>query len=192
MGNTGWRGATGGQAALVIAVALALVGCPPETSKSTTTATAAPTATGPVATGSGATTATSSAVPASPHAGTWVGAFATTKGEVDVPKGVDYPTWKKDEGTDRSGKGSIELTVAPDGAVTGKGTGALGELAVSGTVESGWLRTGLSPADPEAPNAMTGVLVGEVKGDQIDGRMRLASHDGRLVRKAEVTLKRGR
>ncbi|RLB57728.1 MAG: hypothetical protein DRI90_17670 [Deltaproteobacteria bacterium] len=130
--------------------------------------------------------------PRSPHAGPWTGSYDTAQGKVDVPAGVSYPTWTKDDGTLNNGKGTVALTIAADGVVSGRVTGALGALTVAGVLESGWLRAGLTPADPEGTNPMTGVLLGEVKGDQITAQLRVANHDGSLVRKAKVALEPSR
>lgn len=175
-------------AATLSCLGWAWLGCQPEASTQTTSSRLTSSAQTPSATVTAAATPSVSSAPTSPHTGTWIGEYATTKGDVKVPKGVDYSTWTKDEGKERSGKGTLELNVAADGAVTGKSTGALGELAVAGVVDGGWLRTGLTPTDPEAANAMTGVLIGEIKGREIVAGLRVASHDGSLVREAKVTL----
>ncbi|MBW2452988.1 MAG: hypothetical protein JRI68_00680 [Deltaproteobacteria bacterium] len=188
MGNTGRARSNRGLALALVAATGGWLGCQPEASTQTTSSPLSPSAEAPTATVTADASAGPPSATTSPHAGTWTGEYATAKGKVNVPKGVDYSTWKKDEGKERSGKGTLELTVAADGAVTGKGTGALGGLTVAGVVDDGWLRTGLTPTDPEGPNAMTGVLIGEVKGSKIVGWLRMASHDGSLVREAKVTL----
>lgn len=82
------------------------------------------------------------------------------------------------------------MTVADDGAVTGEGAGALGAVAIRGRADEAFLRAGVTPADPSAPDAMRGVLVAEVTGDDLVGQLRVSSADGTVVRTAEVRFER--
>jgi hypothetical protein len=178
----------GSIAALGIAACLGALSCQPEGTTTTGSLTTSVSA-APKATASAEPAATKPSQPQSPQTGSWIGSYETAKGKVDVPAGVSYPIWTKDDGTLHSGKGTVELTVAADGVVSGKVDGALGALTVAGVVESDWLRAGLTPAKPDGVNLMTGVLIGEVKGSQIDGSLRLANHDGSVVRVGKLTLK---
>jgi hypothetical protein len=125
----------------------------------------------------------------SPFAGSWRGAFTAERGAVTVPSGVPYRAWEKDPGG-ALGEGAIELTIADDGAISGSLKGALGELVVAGRMEDGALAAGLSPSDPDAENAMTGVLTGDAKGEAIAVELRVSSGDGRVVRKGTSELRR--
>ncbi len=126
--------------------------------------------------------------PRSAHEGRWVGTFEAKKSEVTVPKGVPYSTWDKDDGSARAGKCQIELRIDAAGSVRGHVKGALGELVATGIIDKGMLRVGLRPADPNAPNAMSGVLTGPAGNKAITGTLTVSNHDGSLARSAKPTL----
>jgi hypothetical protein len=86
------------------------------------------------------------------------------------------------------GPGSVELTVLPDGEVRGKVGGALGAGSLTGKVDGGTIRAMVRPDDPFAPNAMTGILMGERKGDTVACEMHLAGPDATVIREAKVEL----
>ncbi len=129
----------------------------------------------------------------SPFTGTWRASFEATRGDVSVARDHPWPAWKKDAGT-RLGKGTLELVVEADGSVRGAIGGALGELDVRGRVEDGTLRAGVTPKDPDEPDAMRGSLLGTATGDagssakRLGATLRAASGDGLVVRAAKLDL----
>jgi hypothetical protein len=137
-----------------------------------------------------ATAATASAAPRSPHAGRWSGAFVAEKAEVQVPEGVDYRAWEDDDGKKATGDGKLSIDVADDGSVSGKASGALGDLDVSGQVDDDEVRVMLVPRDPESDEAMSGTLVGEVRGNSIEGQLVASNSDATFARRAKTSLKR--
>jgi hypothetical protein len=108
---------------------------------------------------------------------------------VTVPSSIPYRPWDKDPGGSL-GDGELTLTIADDGAVSGSLSGALGKLAVSGLMEEKDLSAGLSPIDPEADDAMTGVITGVGDAETIAVELRVSGGDGRVVRKATSELRR--
>lgn len=154
------------------------------TNAATPTASSSRPESGGLALGSSPTTA---AVATSPFAGTWRASFEATRGEVSLAKDHPWPAWKKDAGT-RLGKGNIELVVAADGSVTGTIGGALGELDLRGRLEDGTLRAGVTPKEPDEPDAMRGTLVGTAAGAKLDATLRASSGDGLVVRTAKLGL----
>lgn len=151
---------------------------------------ATPSGTAPLA--SATATATASAPsPDHPWAGLWSGRFEAKKGEVGVPEGVAYPVWEEEKGDEASGAGAVELTIAPDGEVTGTGRGALGAFVLRGRVENETLRSGLTPADDEG--AMHGVLTAKEKeaGKSLEAVLRVSGGRGARVRTATFVLGRG-
>lgn len=123
-------------------------------------------------------------------AGAWEGAYEAKKGRVGMPEGVADPARAADDGKVASGPGTVTLTITPDGDVTGKSGGALGDARIRGKIDGKMLRTSFVPDDPTAPRAMTGVLVGIVKGDTITAELRVAGPDALLVRQANFDLKK--
>ncbi len=124
------------------------------------------------------------------HAGRWKATYRAAKAEVAVPKDAPSRTWADDDGTAATGEGSVELSIAPDGAVKGRAKGPLGEQHIRGVFDGKTLRAGLTPVDPEAELAMSGVLVGSPQGKEIAAQLRVSSRDATIVRAATVQLAR--
>jgi hypothetical protein len=95
-----------------------------------------------------------------------------------------------DDGTASVGKGTVSITISPDGEITGTTKGALGEATLRGIAEEGMVRASVSPENPLAPSAMTGVLVGMLKEGSIHAELRVAGPDATVVREAVFELKR--
>jgi hypothetical protein len=180
-----------GQKAVVVAL---VVGCnsSPDSDRAGGTA---PSSSAPALASAARGTASASAsaasiASASPAAGSWAGSYEAKKTVIALAKGVKDRAWAADDGSKQSGKGDVEVSVAPDGTVTGQVSGALGQGQLVGVVEEGRCTASLVPDDPAREGAMTGTLVADVKGTEIDGLIRAASADGVVVREAPVRLKR--
>jgi hypothetical protein len=122
--------------------------------------------------------------------GTWEGSYSAKKGSVELPSKVKDKARSRDDGTTAVGAGTITLTISPDGEVSGKAKGALGDATLRGTAEGGMVRASVFPDDPALPNAMTGVLVGMLKEGVIRAEIRVAGPDATLVRESPIELKR--
>lgn len=147
------------------------------------------------AAGEGAPPAASFVLPPaveSAFAGTWEGSYDARKGAVVLPDRVKDKTHGGDDGKLMSGPGKVEITVLPSGEVRGKATGALGDARLTGTLDEsgGLLRVSWYPEDATKPNAMTGVLLGPVKGGVINAVIRVAGPDAVRVRESKVELKK--
>lgn len=123
-------------------------------------------------------------------AGAWEGAYDAKKGVVALPPKVKDKGLAADDGKTAVGAGKIEITIGPTGDVRGKGSGALGASTLTGRAEGGMLRATLLPDDPRANSAMTGVLIGMIKGDTIHAEIHVAGPDGTVVREAQLDLKK--
>lgn len=180
---------------LAVAV-VALIGCddgpaPPHDLPLPGDSAAAPTAPAPSAS-EAASAANSGAAGPSPEslAGSWEGGYDAKKGRIDMPSGVPDPARTADDGKTAAGAGTVKITIAPDGDVTGTSQGALGAASVRGKIDGKMLRASFVPVDPLAKQAMTGVLVGIIKGDTITAELRVAGPDAVLVRQSNVELKK--
>ena len=122
-------------------------------------------------------------------AGTWEGTYEAKKGAVSLPPKVKDKALAADDGKKAAGPGTVEITIGAEGDVRGTMKGALGGGLITGKAEGGMLSTSVSPEDPRAPDAMFGVLVGTIKGDVIEGVIRVAGPDATIVREAPITLK---
>lgn len=179
-------------AALVFVFTATLLGCEGSPASSST---AASSAAPPAATVTASAAAPSAAPkaparPADPLAGRWEGAYEAKKGAVSLPPKVKDKGLAGDDGKAASGAGTVEIGVGADGTVMGKIGGALGACTVHGKAEEGVVRAQITPDDPRAPGAMTGVLMGKLEGETIRAEIQVAGPDATVVRQASVTLKR--
>lgn len=179
----------------IITVGLSALACDPKETASS--AGPSPIQSGEAATGSGAApdgagsaAASADVPPANALAGAWKGEYEATKGSVELDPKVKDKTWKDDDGKKAAGKGTVSLTVLPDGGIEGKAQGALGNLSLAGQVDGEMIRATVLPDEPTHPLAMTGVLVGKIEGDVIRGRIRVAGPDATIVREAPIDLRR--
>jgi hypothetical protein len=162
---------------------------PPERSPASTSTGAAQSSAPASATGIEAPTASAPAVAA---AGVWEGTFTSAKGTVHMPESVKDTAREHDDGKSGVGPGKVSLTVAPDGEVTGSWSGALGKDVLRGRVEvdgaNTMLRATAMPEDPTARESMSGILVGELKGDAFHTEIHVSAGDAVTVREATFEL----
>jgi hypothetical protein len=133
------------------------------------------------------TSATPVAKTAPPKAwfeGTWQGAYQAELHRIELKAG-GVKEWKKDDGALASGPGTLTLSAAPDGSVTGSAKGSLGEHQVSGRIEGETAALSLSPTSPEG---FHGVLMASKTAEGLKGTLQASSGDSLQVRKANVTL----
>ena len=159
-------------------------------------ASAAPTVRASASTSSSAPPTARSASPATAVeaptvVGEWRGPFQAELAKVTLDPGVGDSTWAKDKGTAAVGKGQLELTVASDGQVRGKLSGALGDLVLFGVAEGGLVHGTFSAEQPE-PTSMSGTVELTLTGDALGGELRASSGDAKLVRRATLSLKRAK
>jgi hypothetical protein len=185
--------------ALACGVVLGLLaGCDKSSGeRATTTATATTTTTTTTTastTPTGSATPTSSASAASSAAGvaaTYTGAFKTKVAQVVTPKDAHIKVWGDDPGTAMLGDGTITLRVTGSGdrkSVAGEAKGVLGDQTIAGELEGKTLQARVNPKDPNAADAMTGVLQGTLEGTAITATLRVANRSANVVREADVKL----
>jgi hypothetical protein len=145
----------------------------------------APAATLPVAASSAAIRAPGDPV------GTWTGRYDAKKASVALPAKLKDKGLASDDGKTAVGQGAIELSILADGDIRGKTSGALGAGAITGRLDGATIRAVVRPDDPQAPNAMTGIFVGERKGDIFACDLHVAGPDATMIRESTVELKRG-
>lgn len=167
--------------------AMALVACekstPTEPSPvkptASASAAAAPTASAQVA------PAAAAAGKATSLAGTFQAALrkSTTGKKEGAPSG-----WEKDDGKRFTGAGTVQLSVAADGTVTGTLKGALGDLNLSGRLDGDELRAALLPGGTDVTQIQNGFLSLKREGDGWKGQLSCASGDALLLREAQLEL----
>jgi hypothetical protein len=122
--------------------------------------------------------------------GTWEGSYNAKKGTVELPSKVKDKARGRDDSSAAVGPGTVTLTISPDGELSGKATGALGDATLRGKAEGEMVRASVFPDNPALPHAMTGVLVGMLKEGVIRGEIRVAGPDATIVRESAIELKR--
>jgi hypothetical protein len=122
--------------------------------------------------------------------GAWIGHYDAKKGTVTLPAKVKDKAFAGDDGKTSVGPGTVDLSVLPSGEVRGRMSGALGGAAVAGRVDGTMIRAVVRPDDPMANSAMTGIFVGEHKGDTIVCELHVAGPDGTTIRESSVELTR--
>lgn len=114
------------------------------------------------------------------------GPYQATKTTVSVlDSGLKLPG---DDDPGGLGAGTLTLQIAADGRVTGKVSGALGDLTVDGMDRDGELTAQLTPAAGAPINSFTGTLIARDDGTKVTGKMRLSDGVNRVIRVADVTL----
>jgi len=205
-GGAGQRGRAASPAArvaimLLLAALFTAGGCQEEKAKpsepaapnqatSIATSTEKPALPVPVTAAPSASQSAGTAADATRAEGTWEGSYNAKKGSVELPSKVKDKARSRDDGTTAVGPGTVTLTISPDGEVSGKAKGALGDATLRGTAEGEMVRASVFPDNPALPGAMTGVLVGMLKEGVIRAEIRVAGPDATIVRESEIELKR--
>jgi hypothetical protein len=123
-------------------------------------------------------------------AGGWEGHYDAKKGTVTLPSKVKDKALAADDGKTAAGRGTVDLVILANGDVRGKASGALGAAAITGKLDGTMVSAVIRPDDPQAPNAMTGIFVGQRKGETIACEMHVAGPDGTVIRESTVELTR--
>lgn len=125
-------------------------------------------------------------------AGAWAGTYRAAPHHIDLPTNRGgIPEWKADDGKAFVGPGTIELTCAEDGTVTGSLHGVLGEHDIRGVSDDASLQARLVPK-PTTPPGFSGTVALARTGTEVTGDLQASTPDGRVARTAAVTLtKRG-
>jgi hypothetical protein len=120
------------------------------------------------------------------YEGSWAGTYKSERHVMDVAVGAPRQ-WSKDDGSKAAGDGTLELSVAADGVVSGSAKGPLGTHSLRGRADEQGLNVELVP-EPQEVEAFRGVLQTQRSGENLTGELRASSGDSLVVRKAAVTL----
>jgi hypothetical protein len=171
-----------GLAVASVAAAVTLAACAKETP------------TGSAGTADSTATPVAPAAASAPHAKSttsFSGTYTAKAAAIDLGKGNKVVKWPQNPEAGAAGSGTIDLVVAdPRGEVRGEAKGPLGNLLVNGDFDGRDLRSNLVPRDPNADDAMTGVMTLVADGAAMRGTLRVSSRDARIVREASVQLAR--
>lgn len=170
-------------------VALAASGCSRKDSPAPQ-AVAPPSASASPASSAQAAAPAPSAAPTSWCAGAWAGTYRAAPHHIELPTNRGgIPEWKADDGKAFVGPGTIELTCAADGIVTGSLHGALGEQEIRGASDDTSLHARLVPKSATPPG-FSGTVALVRAGAEVSGDLQASTADGRVARTAAVTLTR--
>lgn len=128
------------------------------------------------------------AEPAAPKTRVFEGTYTTTPGTLYIPTGPSEYKMTKQAPDDGGllGPGTLSLTVAPDGRVSGASTaGPLGDAVLEGVLEGDRLTASIRRKDP-SDDGLTGTLVGTVHDGKLEGSMELANGNAGTLREAKL------
>ncbi len=156
---------------------------PATSSAALTSASAAPTpSTSAAASASAATAATAKPAAAS---GAFAGEYESAVTELAVPEGVK---WKGDAPADEGvGKGTVTLSVDESGVVSGSGTGALGDVILTGISRDGVV-SGLVLRKSAADGGYTGTFYATEEQGALKGTIRVSKGNAGGLREAKFSL----
>jgi len=146
---------------------------------------------GPPASASVASAVPSAKPPEKPwFVGSWRAPLEVERYQIEQTKQEGkIKAWAEDSGEKSTGSGELLLQIEGSGAVTGKLTGALGNLDASGMLEGETLRVRLQSSEQTNPaERFNGVLLAEKSDGGFQGELKASSGDSLTVRKASVVL----
>jgi hypothetical protein len=124
------------------------------------------------------------------YAGTWSGTYTAVAHRLDLSTKLGgLAEWTVDDGRNGVGPGTLTLTPAADGVVTGTTAGALGKGELRGAFDGDALALRLVPEDGAG---FSGVVVAHREGDEVVGALHAATSDGHVARDAQITLQRAK
>jgi hypothetical protein len=172
-------------ATLVVACvvpAAALAACAKETSTGTTR---------PASSSAAPVAQPAASAPKAASLSAFGGTYTATAAQIDTGKGDKVVKWPPNPASGALGAGTIDLSAAdPSGEVRGEAKGPLGDMVVSGSFDGHDLLANLTPKNPNADDAMTGVMTLVANGAALRGTLRVSGRDARVVREAAVELSR--
>lgn len=118
----------------------------------------------------------------------WSVKYTLTPATMYIPDSKDWSNTKfKNEESKYLGEGTISLTIAADGRVTGVSEGGpLGAALLDGFFDGTNLSAVIRRKDP-TDDGLTGTLAGVVKGGSLEGGLKLAESNAAVVREAKIT-----
>lgn len=137
-------------------------------------------ASAPIAAASSASNATAT--------GSFSGKYESKASQLYLPdtKEMKNVKWRGDESPDGLGAGTLSLSIAADGTVTGESTGPLGAMLVNGHAEGDQVTASLLRKSEDA--GFTGTLHATRKGGALTGEMSLTRYDASVLRVATFEL----
>jgi hypothetical protein len=120
----------------------------------------------------------------------YAGSYTLAPGVLHIPDSKDYAHVKqaKDDPSKLVGPGTLALSVAGDGRVTGEvETGPAAPALISGTVVEGEIR-GFVRRKMPSDDGLTGTIAVKIAGSRGEGTLTLAEANASILREGNVTL----
>jgi hypothetical protein len=125
-------------------------------------------------------------------AATYAGTYTVAPATLHIPESKDYAHVKqaKDEPSKMVGNGTLSLSVAADGRVTGEiDSGPAAPALVDGSLVGGEIR-GVVLRKAPSDDGLTGTIVAKIGDASVDGKLSLAEANAAIVREGTVSLKK--
>ena len=118
------------------------------------------------------------------------GIFKTDRAELYIPENKDWASakWRGDNESAGIGEEKVTLTIARTGEITGEGTGAVGDIMISGLLRDGAI-SGTIRRKNATEAGFVGSFLGSASGEKAVGTVSLSLlPDARVLRKGVFEL----
>jgi hypothetical protein len=120
-----------------------------------------------------------------------IGEYDAQPGTLTVPAGAEWKgvKFRGDDAGEALGKGTLKLTIDPDGQAHGEGDGPFGPFLVAGTSSGDVLTFSVRRKDP-SDMGLTGTGRGTLAKDKIEGTIHASKATANVIREATFSLHR--
>lgn len=128
---------------------------------------------------------------AGPAKNEWTGDYESQPGTLTVPDGAEWKgvKFRGEDAGEAIGKGTLKITIDPDGQAHGEGDGPFGAFVVAGTLADNVLTFSVRRKDP-TDMGLTGTGRGTVTGDKLEGTIHASKATANVIREATFSLHR--
>lgn len=130
-------------------------------------------------------------VDAGPAKNDWSGNYTAKPASIFVPDGGEWSgvKFRGEDAGEGLGDGTLTITIAPDGIVSGVGDGALGAFTIAGTSTGNDLTFVVRRKDP-TDMSFTGTGQAKIDQGKLEGSMRVSKATANVIREATFSLHR--
>lgn len=130
-------------------------------------------------------------VDSGPAKNEWVGTYDAQPGTLTVPDGAEWKgvKFRGDDAGEALGRGTLKITIDPDGQARGEGDGPFGAFLVAGTLSDDVLAFSVRRKDP-SDMGLTGTGRGSIANAKLEGTIHASKATGNVIREATFSLHR--
>ncbi len=130
-------------------------------------------------------------VDSGPAKNEWIGDYDAQPGTLTVPDGAEWKgvKFRGDDAGEALGKGTLKITIDPDGQAHGEGDGPFGAFVVAGTSSEEVLTFSVRRKDP-TDMGVTGTGRGTIANNKLEGTIHASKATANVIREATFSLHR--